>query len=142
MITARPQKNLKTAKAYFREHLAQGDYHSQGQTVAGWWFGQGAMRLGLNLAEPVTQAAFERLCDNLHPVTGEKLTVRHRQADRRVCYDFVISAPKSVSIMAHTIGDERIITAHAEAAVAAMLQMEKTAATRVRRGGRQAERML
>jgi conjugative relaxase-like TrwC/TraI family protein len=140
MITARPQKNLQTAKAYFRQHLAKDDYHSEGQTVAGWWFGQGAMRLGLDLAAPVTQAAFERLCDNLHPLTGEKLTVRHRQADRRVVYDFTISAPKSVSIMAHTVGDERILTAHAEAAVAAMLRMEQTAATRVRRGGRQEER--
>ena len=49
--------------------------------------------------------------------------------ERRVVYDFTISAPKSVSIMAHTVGDERILTAHAEAAVAAMLRMEQTAAT-------------
>ena len=140
MITARPQKNLETAKAYFRKHLAKDDYHSEGQTVAGWWFGQGAMRLGLDLAAPVTQETYERLCDNRHPLTGEKLTVRQRQTDRRICYDFVISAPKSVSIMAHTVGDERILTAHAEAAVAAMQRMEQTAATRVRRGGRQEER--
>ena len=60
MITARPQKNLQTAKEYFRKHLAQGDYYSEGQTVAGKWFGQGAARLGLDAGTPVTEAAFVR----------------------------------------------------------------------------------
>ena len=140
MITARPQKNAQTAKEYFGKHLATGDYHSQNQTVKGWWFGKGAMRLGLDLAAPVTQTPYERLCDNMHPLTGEKLTVRQRQVDRRVCYDFVVSAPKSVSVMALTIGDERIITAHSESCVAAMLRMEDVASTRVRKGGGQGER--
>lgn len=33
MITVRPQKNLKVAKNYFREHLCQGDYYSEKQSV-------------------------------------------------------------------------------------------------------------
>ncbi len=103
MITIRAQKQLKQAKEYFREHLGQGDYHSEKQTIAGQWFGQGAERLGLNLSAPVSEEAFLRLCDNLHPLTGVKLTARTRR-ERRVFYDFVISAPKSVSIMAITWG--------------------------------------
>ena len=141
MITARPQKNLTTAKQYFRQHLSQGDYHSQGQKLEGWWFGKGAERLGLDMAAPVEETAFERLCENLHPLTGDKLTVRQRRVDRRVFYDFVTSAPKSVSIMALTIGDERIVKAHSEAALAAMMQMQQVAATRVRRDGQQGIRL-
>ncbi len=140
MITARPQKNLATAKAYFREHLGQGDYHSEGQTVAGHWFGKGALRLGLDLAKPVGEAEFIRLCENQHPLTGEQLTVRRRQKDRRVLYDFVVSAPKSVSVMALTVGDTRLISAHDEAALAAVAQMERVAGTRVRQGGKDSER--
>lgn len=90
MITARPQKNLKAARQYFREHLAHGDYYSEAQNVAGYWFGKGVERLGLDPAAPVGQTEFVRLCQNLHPRTAEKLTVRQRRTDRRVFYDFTI----------------------------------------------------
>ena len=80
MITARPQKNLKAAKNYFREQLAQGDSHWENQTVQGYWLGKGMERLGLAPASPVTELKYLRLCDNLHPVTGDRLTVRQRTA--------------------------------------------------------------
>ncbi len=139
MITARPQKKLEHARQYFREHLTQGDYHSESQTVAGEWFGRGVQRLGLDSTGPVTQAHFVNLCYNRHPITLNKLTVRNR-SNRRVFYDFVVSAPKSVSIMAVTVGDDRIIAAHAAAAKLAMGELEKRAATRIRRGGARADR--
>ncbi|MCP5523240.1 MAG: relaxase domain-containing protein [Verrucomicrobiales bacterium] len=141
MITARPQKNLVTAREYFRQHLAQGNYHSEDRTVAGHWFGLGAERLGLKPGAVVTEAEFGRLCENQHPATGEKLTVRKRQKDHRVFYDFTVSAPKSVSVMAFVAGDQRIIAAHDEACQAALTQMEKVAATRVRKGGQDGERV-
>src|ERR1035441_681788 len=113
MVMVCPQKNLKNAKEYFRQHLRRGDYHSQGQTVEGQWYGRGVARLardvrpeqaaGFGPGQAVTEEAFIRLCDNLHPLTGQKLTVRTRK-ERRVFYDFVISAPKSVSIMALPMG--------------------------------------
>lgn len=140
MITARPQKNLATAREYFRQHLAQGDYHSQDQTVAGHWFGKGVERLGLKPDAVVAEASFARLCENQHPLTGQKLTVRKRQKDHRVFYDFTVSAPKSVSIMALVAGDQRIIAAHDEACQAAFAQMEQVAGTRVRRSGENGER--
>lgn len=140
MITARPQKNLQTAKEYFRKHLSQGDYYSEGQSVAGRWFGHGIGRLGLDSSSPVTETAFIRLCDNEHPATGERLTVRHRQQDRRVFYDFAVSAPKSVSVLALTVGDPRLINAHEEAARAAFSRVERVAATRVGKGGSHADR--
>ena len=97
--------------------------------------------MGLDLTRPVTEEAYHRLCDNLHPLTGEPLTVRQRKVDRRVLFDFVVSAPKSVSIMAVTVGDARILTAHDEACLVAMQQMEKVAATRVRMGGARSDRI-
>jgi conjugative relaxase-like TrwC/TraI family protein len=140
MITARPQKNLVHAKAYFREHLGHGDYYSQNQKVQGDWFGQGAVRLGLEPGTHVTEEAFIRLCDNQHPGTGEQLTVRQRKVDRRVFHDFVVAPPKSVSIVALVGGDERILETHAASSRVALARMERYVATRVRREGQVKDR--
>lgn len=139
MITARPQKNLSAAKLYFREHLAKGE--GLASEVAAQWFGKGAARLGLDFNRPVSAMEFDRLCDNLHPVTGGRLTVRHRTEDRRVFYDFAASAPKSFSILALTIGDDRLIALHDRAARVALIQMELMAATRVRLNGQDEDRL-
>lgn len=141
MITARPQKNLRQAKSYFREHLGHGDYYSASQTVRGVWFGKGAERLGLVPGQPVGEEAFLRLCDNLKPLTGEQLTVRQRKVDRRVFHDFVVAPPKSVSVMALVVGDPRIVEAHAASSLAALQQMEQVAVTRVRKGGQVQDRV-
>jgi conjugative relaxase-like TrwC/TraI family protein len=141
MFTAKPQKNLHDAKQYFRVHLAQGDYYSEGKKVQVLWFGKGVLRLGLDPLQPVTAAQFERLCENLHPVTGQLLTVRNRQKNHRVYYDFTASAPKSVSIMAETIGDSRVQAAHTESGLEAMTEMQKFAAARIRKDGQRSERL-
>ena len=54
--------------------------------------------------------AFDRLCDNLNPADGSKLTVRTR-ADRTVGYDFTWSVPKSVSLLYAMSGDQGIMDA-------------------------------
>ena len=59
---------------YFKEHLTVGDYYTEGQHVPGHWFGQGAEDLGLTGVTRMDE--FVRLCENLHPQTGEKLTMR------------------------------------------------------------------
>ena len=140
MITGRPQKSLKVARSYFKEHLAQGDYYTEGK-IEGYWFGKGVVRLGLDLGAPVTEAAYLRLCENLHPVSGQQLTVRRRLVERRVFHDFVIAPPKSVSILAMTLGDERIVAAHHEACRLTLERMERVAATRVRKGGQRTDRI-
>jgi conjugative relaxase-like TrwC/TraI family protein len=141
MITARPQKNITNAKAYYTKHLSKGEYHSEGHTVTGLWFGKGAERLGIGSGGIVDQETFERLCENLHPLTGQKLTARQRQVDRRVCHDFVVSAPKSISVMALTIGDHRLVEAHEASALIAMERLETEAATRVRQKGSNGTRL-
>ncbi|RRJ97304.1 conjugative relaxase [Opitutaceae bacterium TAV4] len=147
MLTSKPQLNLKNAKGYFREHLGVGDYYMQGHVVVGEWRGVAAQMLGLN--GKVTEDQFLKMCDGLHPETGQKLTMRknttRREAgrnvsNRRVFYDFTISPPKSVSVVA-LMQDARIVAAHDRAARKMVDEMEKFAETRVRRGGANGERV-
>lgn len=123
------------AKSYFREALCKGDYYgfrNLEQEIVGAWGGKGAQRLGLNGV--ATRETFERLCDNLHPLTGERLTPRFKE-DRRVGYDINFHVPKSVSIMLELGGDQRIIEAFREAVRDTMTEMEREMQTRVRLGG-------
>lgn len=96
------------AKSYFRDALTTGDYYgfkNLEQEIVGAWGGKGAQRLGLDGV--ATRETFERLCDNLHPLTGERLTPRFKE-DRRVGYDIKFHVPKSVSVMLELGGDTRI----------------------------------
>jgi conjugative relaxase-like TrwC/TraI family protein len=140
MFTAKPQKNRNAATLYFDEHLSHNDYYTQQETQAGYWIGQGVERLDLIEGEKVGREAFLRLCDNLHPVDGTKLTQVHLQ-DRRIFFDFTCSAPKSVSILAVTMDDKRIVDAHREAAGVALKELEAFAATRVRMRGAMEDRV-
>src|SRR5208283_9428 len=143
MLTTKAQYRLGDAKEYFEEHLCVGDYYTEGQQVLGQWCGQGAEQLGLS---GVTgREEFARLCENLHPQTGERLTLRQKTTrreigedgqerqtfNRRVYYDFTFSPPKSVSIAALAAGDTRIVRAHEQAVAAALQQLQSFAATRV-----------
>jgi conjugative relaxase-like TrwC/TraI family protein len=152
MLAPKAQYNLGDAKKYFKEHLAVGDYYAEGQSIPGQWFGQGAADLGLNGI--TTSDEFTRLCENLHPQTAERLTLRlkttrtemnedgkeRETANRRVFYDFTFSPPKSVSIAALVGDDSRIIEAHEQAVTLAMNQLQTFAATRVRKNDQCADR--
>ncbi|HAV13664.1 MAG TPA: conjugal transfer protein [Opitutae bacterium] len=146
MISPKAQYNLKNAKDYFREHLQVGDYYAQENAVQGEWFGHGAESLGLQGV--VIEKDFVALCEGNNPATGERLTLRRNttrfadgkeQANRRIFYDFTISPPKSVSIVA-LYQDERIVKIHDEAIRKSIQEMEKFAATRVRKKGRTDDR--
>jgi conjugative relaxase-like TrwC/TraI family protein len=152
MLTPKAQYSLANAKRYFKEHLSVGDYYAEGQHVAGQWFGNGAA--DLRLQGVTTAEQFERLCENLHPATGQKLTLRQNatrietgndgvareMANRRVFYDFTFSPPKSVSIAALVGDDRRIVAAHGQAIRAAMTELQSFAATRVRKNGQCTDR--
>ena len=150
MLSPKTQTNLKNAKSYFEEHLAVGDYYSESEQVVGEWVGIGAGLLELGTA--VGKDEFLKLCENLHPQTGKRLTQRlnrsRRDADgneaevanRRVFFDFTFSPPKSVSIAALVAGDSRIVEAHRVAVKLAVRELERFAATRVRQAGSNADR--
>lgn len=147
MIQTKIQFNLANAKRYFREHLGAGDYYSQGRQVAGEWLGLGAEKLSLH--GKVGESAFLALCEGKHPESGQRLGQRlndvRREAgklapNRRVFFDFTIAPPKSVSVVA-LFQDERIVELHNRAVRAAMVELEKGAETRVRKGGKNGERV-
>src|SRR5580692_7928157 len=126
MIRISQQDCASGAKRYY----ATADYYSEGQELVGSWGGKGASRLGLS--GTVDKFSFERLCDNLHPGTGEPLTVRTR-TERRVGYDFTFSVPKSVSLLYAMSSDQGILDAFREAVDETMREMEAEMKTRVRR---------
>ncbi len=139
MFTAKPQKNRAAATQYFDEHLSHNDYYTQGEAQAGYWIGEAAQRLGLKQSSVVGRDAFLRLCDNRHPGTEAQLT-QLQLSERRVFFDFTCSAPKSVSILAVTMDDRRILDAHKAAANAAFKELEAFAGTRVRKDGAMEDR--
>src|SRR5665213_3719170 len=139
MFSAVAHKNLADARKYFDEHLAQNDYYAAGEIRPGQWIGVGAERLGLK--ENVTREQFHALCENQNPNDGERLTQRsQKEGQRRVFYDFTCSAPKSVSVLAVTLDDPRLIEAHEEAARLAFRELETFAAARVRKHGSRTDR--
>ena len=111
--------------------------------MVGHWQGRGAAELGL--VGEVTDQQFEAIRQGLHPATGERLRPR-QSADRlsvdgeiqsrgRHLYDFTLSAPKSVSIVAALGEDDRLVQAHHHAVDDALQELEASAAARVRMEG-------
>jgi conjugative relaxase-like TrwC/TraI family protein len=139
MLTIRA---MSDGRGYSSRHLEHSDYYAEGEHVIGHWRGRGAELLGLK--GDVRSGDFESLRQGLDPQTGEFLRQR-KSADRvsadgtaqshgRHLYDFTISAPKSVSVMAILGGDQRLIEAHQKAVAEALRELEAYADTRVRQG--------
>src|ERR1700693_4549191 len=134
MIRITQQNSASAAKQYY----TKADYLSEGQEIVGSWGGKGASRLGLQ--GTVDKFSFERLCDYLDPRTGKPLTVRTR-LERRVGYDFAFSVPKSVSLLYAMSGDQGIMDAFRGAVDETMREIETEMKTRVRRGGKDEDRV-
>ncbi len=135
---------MRNGAGYAKNHLERNDYWAENEKVSGKWFGKGAEKLGLQGEVQLEQ--FERVRQGLDPHTGERLRQRMRTQEGskenrgRNLYDFTISAPKSLSIMAILGGDERLREAHERAVAEALAQLERYAATRVRVNNQDADR--
>ena len=134
MLRITQKNSADAAKSYY----STADYYNEGQEIVGHWGGKGAARLGLE--GTVDKLSFERLCDNLHPVTGESLTVRTR-TDRTVGYDFTFSVPKSVSLLYALSGDQGIMDSFRRTVDETMKDIESELQTRVRRGHKDVNRL-
>jgi len=134
----KPCMNLAGAVEYFREHLKVGDYLTEDGQAPMVWFGRGAEQLGLSGVCDLD--AFTRLCRGQDPQTGEKLGVRDKGAQRRLCFFGQISAPKDVSIAYLVGGDTRIGLWWQEAVRETLQEIEAAVATRVRRTGANEDR--
>lgn len=123
---------IRDGSTYLSNHLTANDYYSEGEKITGRWMGKLAEKFGLlsNSIAP-DDAAFENLRANLTPDGAAKLTPR--QPEIRF-FDFQCSAQKSVSVMAVTVGDERLRLAHQRAFAIAFGELERFAAARVRKG--------
>ena len=130
---------VKGAVEYFRGHMALGDYMTQDGRAEMTWAGKGAEQLGL--AGRCDLGHFKLLCQGYHPLTGQKLMARDKGALRRVCYFGQISPPKDVSLLYLVGGDQRIGGWWQEAVADTFREIEAVTATRVRRGGQNADRV-
>jgi conjugative relaxase-like TrwC/TraI family protein len=119
---------IKDGGTYLDTHLAANDYYCENESVVGQWMGRGAGRLGLGGEIHAGDPSFENLRKNRSP-DGEKLTPRDSPS-RVKFFDFQCSAQKSVSVMAVTLGDTRLLAAHDAAAKLAFGELERFAARR------------
>jgi conjugative relaxase-like TrwC/TraI family protein len=118
-----------------KKYFETADYYSQGNETVGHWGGTLAEQLGLS--GPVTQEAFERLCDNLDPATDEQLTPRMND-NRRVGEDMIYSLPKDVGAAIMLASPERrdaLLAIAGERANQVQGMIEADVQTRVRRHG-------
>ncbi len=134
MLRISQQDSSAGAQRYY----SAADYYNEGQEIIGSWGGKAVRLLGLEGV--VDKLSFQRLCDNLDPQTGKPLTVRTR-SDRTVGYDFTFSVPKSVSLLYAMTGDKEILDAFRSAVNETMCDMEPEMKTRVRRNGRDEDRV-
>jgi conjugative relaxase-like TrwC/TraI family protein len=145
MLTIRA---MSDGKGYSARHLEHNDYYAEGERIAGEWFGRGAALLGLH--GTIQTEDFEAIRQGIDPTTKAFLRVRQgadrisadgtRLAQGRSLYDFTISAPKSVSVLAVLREDRSLIDAHRTAVKEALQELETYAAARIRRGGANADR--
>ncbi len=122
------------AKSYFNSSV---EYYSEGQELDGIWRGAGAARLGLS--GRIEREAWDALCDNLHPSTGQPLTLRRNQ-ERRVGYDFNFHACKSISLLYGITKDDRILEAFQASVRETMQEIEAEMKARVRKDGQNEDR--
>lgn len=70
---------IRNGNSYLETHLSANDYYSEKESVTGIWAGSGAEFLGIKGNKISSKdTSFERLRNNQHPLTGEKLTKRNK----------------------------------------------------------------
>lgn len=150
MISIKVQTVMAAAEKYMEDHLSQGEFASEGEErsprgasdsaelltkyyndLPMRWHGGLVKKIGFDPVKPITQKQFKALLENKNPIIGRNLTARTVKG-RRLYFDAATSAPKSVSILAVTMGDHRLIKAHEAATAFVISEIEKYAQTRVR----------
>lgn len=128
-------KDAGTAAEYFFK--SDGGYYLDGKELKREWGGTAAPLLGLT-GRPEFQQ-FDRLLRGLHPATGDQLTALLRD-DHIAAWDFTARLPKNVTASIER-GDQRIMPLVWNVANQSMNDVEKLAMTRVRKGGKDADRV-
>ncbi|WP_075342493.1 MobF family relaxase [Tenacibaculum agarivorans] len=121
MLTITRSHDSGAATDYFTNGLSTEGYYLD-DNIGSVWSGKTAALLDLE-GEDVTKENFSNLVSNIHPITKEKLTVRHAN-NRRAGFDLTFSAVKSVSILYALTEDLQILEAHQHAYKKAMEAVE------------------
>ena len=136
MLNMVPLKDAKRAEDYFGK--SDGGYYIKGEDgLHREWGGKAAAMLGL-VATPKLEE-FRRLLGGLDPHTGHQLTAQLIE-ERLPAWDFTASLPKGVTTALEG-GDSRIRAAFWQVANEAMGDVEAMATTRVRKGGKDEDRV-
>jgi len=129
---------LKGKPANIARYYTVGDYYTKGTDEHSEWGGKIATEL--RLEGDVDPAVFKEL---LAGKIGDHQLGRRRKdgnIQHHPGWDFAVSAPKSVSIMALVAGDDRIIEAHEQAVGVALNYLEGHATMRFRVDGEVTEK--
>jgi conjugative relaxase-like TrwC/TraI family protein len=122
-------RRLKGTPANIARYYTIGDYYTKGGNEPSEWGGKVATSLGLS--GPVDPKQFEELLGG--KVGDQQLGRRRKEGiQHHPGWDFNISAPKSISILALVTGDERILAAHERAVGVALAYLEEHAQLRRR----------
>ncbi len=135
MLNMTPLKDAKRAEEYFGK--SDGGYYLKDDGLSREWGGKLAGRLGLAGTPKLQQ--LRSLLQGRDPLTGKQLTAKLIE-DRVIGWDFTASMPKGVTTLIEG-GDNRVITLAREANNEAMEDVERLATTRVRIGGKDADRI-
>lgn len=84
-----------SAAANYYENLAREDYYNEGGEPPGKWIGEQAKTLNID-GDVVEKGQLQRGFEGFHPVTNQPLA-KNAGEGHKAGYDFVFSAPKSVS---------------------------------------------
>lgn len=122
------------AKSYYQ----QSDYYTKDQERPGIWRGDAASRL--DLSGDIRQTDWNRLCENLHPRTGEPLTARTNTV-RRVGWDFNFHAPKSFSLLYAETQSDALLELFRKNVQSVMELIEDEVKVRVRKEGKNEDRI-
>ena len=131
-------RRLKGTAANIARYYTVGDYYTKGADEHSEWGGKIATELGLEGS--VDPGIFKDLLAG--KVENQQLGRRRANGEiqHHPGWDFAVSAPKSVSIMALVAGDQRIVEAHEQAVGVALSYLEEHATMRHRVDGEVTEK--
>ncbi|CAE7941245.1 traI [Symbiodinium necroappetens] len=121
MLSIKAISSSSVASHYYSE----ADYYAKdgNEDIASTWQGNGAKRLGLDGVVDSTQ--FKAMLDGqLDDGTQVGRSNGNGEREHKKGWDFTLSAPKSVSVLALAGGDKRLIAAHNEAVSTALKHLE------------------
>lgn len=121
MLSIKAISSSSVASHYYSE----ADYYAKdgNEDIASTWQGEGAKKLGLD--GEVDSAQFKAMLDGqLEDGTRVGRSNGDGEREHKKGWDFTLSAPKSVSVLALAGGDKRLIAAHNDAVSTALKHLE------------------